>query len=204
MLKKLNLDSTKEYEVAVAALYCSQMLVAFLHGHEHILSIGAEQGDIPKWDDFILEEANGLKHVQIKRQTTDFSNEPSYRNKITKNKRKGQLKDLSPFDKVINGLGEWVKNNDPDTVSPKRLFEIYLPEGSIHIKAEFTISSFKTFCEEHIKDVTTPTGLVQLQANSTSVGHYFNWLNTLVRISRLAAYTKGFKIITYKNRRFEK
>lgn len=178
MLKKLNLDGTKEYEVAVAAFSCSQMLVAFLPGHEHIVSIGAEQGDIPKWDDLIVEEAKGLKHVQIKRQTTDFSNEPSIRNTITKNKRKGQLKDLSTFDETINSLGKWVKNNDPDTTSPKRFFEIYLPEGSISIKTEFTISAFKTFCEEHIKDVTTPTGLTQLQATNTSVGHYFNWLTT--------------------------
>lgn len=198
MLKKLNLDSTKDYEVAVAAFYCSQMLVAFLLGHEHTFSIGAEQGDITKWDDLILEEPTKLKHIQIKRQTTDFSGDNAVRDNLTKGARKGQPRDLSAFDETIKSLADWVKINDPDTCSPKRIFEIYVPEGSITIKSEFNISAFKSFCEGEIKDVTTAAGLGQLQANNNAVGNYFNWLTTWCAFQDWEHILKALRLLQIK------
>lgn len=178
MLKKLNLDGTKEYEVAVAASRVSQMLVAFTQGHDHILSVGAEQGGINKWDDLVLEENNLTRHIQVKRQNTDFSNEPSVRNNITKGARAGQPKDLSPFDEAIKSLGEWVSANDPTTAINKKLFEVYLPEGSICIKSEIQINVLKNLCENHIKDVTTVAGLGSLQSSDPGVNNCFDWLTT--------------------------
>lgn len=178
MLKKLNLDGTKEYELAVAASRVSQMLVAFIQGHDHIFSVGAEQGGINKWDDLVLEENNLTRHIQVKRQNTDFSNEPCVRNNITKGVRVGKPKDLSPFDEAIKSLGEWVSANDPITTTNKKLFEVYLPEGSICIKSEIQINVLKNLCENHIRDVTTAVGLGNLQLNDPGVNNCFNWLST--------------------------
>ena len=178
MLKKLNLDGTKEYEVAVAASHVSQMLVAYSQGHEHILSIGAEQGEVAKWDDLVLKEKTGERHIQIKRQNTDFNLDPCVRNKYTRKKRKGQLKDLSPFDEAIKSLGEWVSVNDPSTTDKKKTFEVYLPEGTVHIKSEIQVNVLKHLCENHIKDVTTAQGLNNLQAIDANINHCYDWLTT--------------------------
>lgn len=197
MLRKLNLDSTKDYEVAVAAQYCSKMLVAFLCGHEHILSIGAEQGEIAKWDDLVIKEAGNLKHIQIKRQTTDFSNDPSIRDNYSQGKRTGQPRDLSAFDKTIKSLADWIKINETNA-SNVRSFEVYITEGSIKIKSEFTILGFKTFCEEQIKEVTTATGLQQLQSNSNPVHNFYNWLTSWCSFQDWDHILKALRLLKIK------
>jgi hypothetical protein len=51
------------------------MLVEHLLGESGIISLAMEQGDIEKWDDMVVEQTSGtFKHVQVKRQTTDFCN----------------------------------------------------------------------------------------------------------------------------------
>lgn len=55
MLKKLKLDQTKIYEQTIATYEISSMLVDFVRGRKHHLSIGAEQGDIDSWDDLISD-----------------------------------------------------------------------------------------------------------------------------------------------------
>lgn len=195
MLKKLNLDGTKEYELAVAASRVSQMVVAFAQGHDHILSVGAEQGGINKWDDLVLAENNLTRHIQVKRQNTDFSKEPCIRNKITNGVRTGQLKDLSPFDEAIKSLGEWVSANDPTTATDKKLFEVYLPEGTISIKLEIQINVLKNLCENHIKDVTTATGLGSLQSSDASVNHCYNWLKTWCSFTDWEHILKALRIL---------
>lgn len=195
MLGKLNLDGTKEYEKSVATIYVSEMLVAFIQGRKHIKSIGAEQGDIGKWDDLILEYENRLCHFQIKRQNTDFSKEPCIRNTYTKQARKGQFKDLSEFDKTIKSLADWSKDKNPNTLNPKRLFEIYLPEGTVHIKDEIQINVLKTLCENHIKTVTTAQGLADLQAKDTSVNHCYNWLTTWCEFQDWEHILKALRIL---------
>ena len=74
MLKKLRLDQTKVYEKCLALEEISTMLVSFVKGLPHHLAIGAEQGDIDKWDDLVIQTNNSdYIHVQVKRQTTPFS-----------------------------------------------------------------------------------------------------------------------------------
>lgn len=195
MLKKLNLDRTKEYELAVAASRVSQMVVAFVQGHDHILSVGAEQGGINKWDDLVLTENNLTRHIQVKRQNTDFSREPCVRNNITKGARTGQPKDLSPFDEAIKSLGEWVSANDPTTATEKKLFEVYLPEGTICVKSEIQINVLKSLCENHIKNVTTATGLGSLQSSDAAVNHCYNWLTTWCGFTDWEHILKALRIL---------
>ena len=177
MLKKLNLDGTKDYEISVASYHIAEMVVAFIQGHKHVISIGAGVV-VEKWDDLILQEDNLFRHIQIKRQNTDFSNEPCIRNKYTAKKRIGLYKDLSKFDETLKSLADWIEKKDPTTIIPKRLFEIHLPEGSVYIKKEIQINDLKKLCEDHIKPVTTVQGLKELQSQDISINHCYDWLTT--------------------------
>jgi len=178
MLKKLNLDSTRDYEISVAAFKIAEMIVAYVEGHKHIKSIGAEQGDISKWDDLVIDEENCLIHIQIKRQTTDFSDDPCTRDQYTKGKRKGIDRDLSPFDDTLKNLADWLVNNNPSTMNPTRTFEIYLPDYATNIKSGLKINDFRILCEEYIKSTSTAAGLSELQSHQDSVNQCFQWLKT--------------------------
>ena len=71
MLQKLRLNKADKYQLIIATSYISKMLVNFVQGKEHYLDIGCEQGDIPTWDDLVIQSTQGVyEHVQIKRQTT--------------------------------------------------------------------------------------------------------------------------------------
>src|SRR5690606_1743778 len=109
-----------------------------------------------------------------------------------------QPRDLSPFDKTIKSLADWVRTNEPNTSIPNRCFEIYVPEGSIRIKSEFTTSAFKSFCEEHIKDVTTATGLQQLQSISQPVDNFYNWLTTWCSFQDWDHILKALRVLNIK------
>ena len=107
MLKKLALDQTKVYERHLALEEISKMLVFFVKGLPHHLAIGAEQGDIDKWDDLVIQTNTGSYiHVQAKRQTTPFSSDPIIRDKLSQGKREGVPRDLSTFDKTLKSLGQ--------------------------------------------------------------------------------------------------
>ena len=101
MLKRLRLDQTKKYEQSIASYEITKMLVAFVKGRQHYLCIGAEQGDIPQWDDLIIQDkVDSYIHIQVKRYTTDFSNDLIIRDTYKQGNRKGTLRGLSPFDKT--------------------------------------------------------------------------------------------------------
>lgn len=56
MLNKLRLDQTKRFERHLALEEITNMLLHFFKGNASYLSIGAEQGSIDKWDDFVIEK----------------------------------------------------------------------------------------------------------------------------------------------------
>ena len=74
MLSKLRLKQTDKYEQAVATYEAVQMLVQYLlEGRHNARNIGSEQGGISHWDDFVIEQADGIfRHLQVKHQTTPF------------------------------------------------------------------------------------------------------------------------------------
>lgn len=181
MLKKLKLDQTKKYEHSIAVNEIVRMVVAFVKGRRHYLSIGAEQGDIPKWDDLIIQDSSeSFIHIQVKRQITDFSRgrNKCIRDRYVQNRRIGEWRDLSPFDEAIKGLADWVRENDPTTSHPKRGFVVEIPESNTQIKDGLEIRHFRALCENHIKRVTDIAGLEELQNVDSSVKNCFDWLRT--------------------------
>ncbi|MCR1973814.1 hypothetical protein NSA52_06660 [Clostridium sporogenes] len=177
MLKKLRLDQTKMYEKYLALEEISKMLMAFVEGCPHHLAIGAEQGDIDKWDDLVIQtNTNRYIYVQAKRQETDFSNDSIIRNKYTsRSKRPGVFKELSPFDEAIKSLGEYISK---DKLGSQNKFWLELPEGSIQIKKGLEIRHLKNLCEVEIRSVTTPNDLKALEKINLQVKNIYMWLTT--------------------------
>lgn len=175
MLKKLALDQTKTYEKHLALEEISKMLVSFVQGRPYNLAIGTEQGDLKKWDDLVIQTyTGGLIHVQVKRQTTDFSSDVVIRGKYSQNARKGLPRDLSPFDETLKSLGVATRSNVP----LKKEFWIEIPEGSTEIKADLKIKDLRKFCESHIRSTTTADDLVNLSKIDKSVENIYKWLTT--------------------------
>ncbi|MFT5814087.1 MAG: hypothetical protein ACI9VT_001846 [Psychroserpens sp.] len=113
MLKKIRLDRTRTYELALATNYIAIMLDEFIEGRSHAKSLGCEQGNIEKWDDLILElECGAFEHIQVKRQLIDFSNSPVVRGikKLGKEENRGNPQDRSPLDESLFALAKWSKD----------------------------------------------------------------------------------------------
>lgn len=177
MLNKLRLDQTKIYEKHIALEEISNMLVNFVEGTSHHLSIGAEQGNIDKWDDFVIEKSDGGNiYIQAKRQLTDFSSDPVIRD--TYNAKDGtiKLRKLSPLDASLESLANWI--NDADFSSPdlKNEFRLELPDGSPEIKEGLEIRHFRTLLENHYRSITTVKDLESLASIDNSVLNSYNWL----------------------------
>lgn len=197
MLNKLRLDQTKNYEKAIAANEIAQMLVAFIQGREHSLCIGAEQGGIDKWDDFVIVTSDGTyKHIQAKRQQTDFS--ASSCKCIRDRDQNGNLRPLSPLDKTMQSLANWVQHNDLNTASPKRHFVIELPDNTTHIKKEIQVRHFHTLCQNHICSVTIAQGLEALARSDKSTKNCFNWLTTWCDFSDWDHILKALRLLEIK------
>ncbi|MBN9382207.1 MAG: hypothetical protein J0H74_15670 [Chitinophagaceae bacterium] len=172
MLKKLRLDQTKKYEQSIAVYETSLMLCAFVEGRKHILSIGAEQGDVKGWDDFIIQDSpNEFTHLQVKRQQTDFKPD----GKSVKEKSI----DLSPLDKSFQSLAQWVEKQSRSSINKHR-FRIELPSDGVKIKEEIELRNLRDFLVLHIKDTTTVKGLEDLQnvAKDSNATNIFKWLTT--------------------------
>lgn len=178
MLKKLRLDQTKIYEQTIATYEISKMLVDYVQGRKHYLSIGAEQGDVETWDDLIIEKEKGiLIHVQVKRQNTNFSNDNCLRDNITKGKRNGQPKDLSTIDTSMKSLANWIKDTNSDL--NKKEFHIEIPTSEVQLKKGFTVRQFKEFIEQNYKpNITTVQGLSDLATKNSIVQNCYSWLNS--------------------------
>lgn len=74
MIRRFRLEQKGRYEKLVIAQRLSDMLDKFLDGRPAPLGIGAEQGGIAEWDDVVIYHSDEhWEHLQIKRQTSEFS-----------------------------------------------------------------------------------------------------------------------------------
>jgi hypothetical protein len=170
MLAKLRLDQTATYEQAIAAYEISKMICAFVEGRQHILCIGAEQGDIPGWDDFVIQDRiNAFTHLQIKRQQTDFAPEG--------NCIKNGNQELTPLDKSILSLGGWMATYNPSVNTNSYRFKLCLPHVGPDIKRDFGLRNLRDFMNLHINSTTTTQGLLNLYNTGDTVAvNIYNWL----------------------------
>lgn len=204
MLKKLSLDQTKVYEKHLALEEISNMLVAFVEGRQHNLAIGAEQGNIDKWDDLVIQKNNcGNIYVQAKRQTTPFSSDKIERDNYVKGERKNLPRDLSPFDEAIKSLGEYIGKNEPDWDDFQNEFWVVLPESSTEIKEGLEIRHLRKLCEEQIKSVTTTDNLINLASNDSKVHNIYIWLTTWCGFKDWEHIFKALKVLKIKTSGFE-
>ena len=196
MYSKIRLDQTKKYELVIATFEFSTMLVDYLEWREHHRSFGSEQGDIPKWDDFIIEKSNGdWSHVQIKRQETNFDDHPCDRDRYVHGKRAGQLRDLSAFDESLAELATWVSSNDPATAIPPREFRFELPDNGLLIKAGYSIRNFNALCELCNKPTTTPASLAMFASTDTAAANGYDWLTSWCGFTDWTHILKAFKYL---------
>lgn len=199
MLSKLRLDQTKIYEQTIATYEIAKMLVSFINGQCHYISLGAEQGDVATWDDLVIQDkVNHYIHIQIKRQNTDFSNFNCNRNDDPIKHHNGNqgLRDLSPIDNSMKALAEWI--NDTDLISKE--FHIVLPTSNILFKKDLTVRHFKEFIEKHYKpDVTTIEGLQALSKSDPSVQNIYLWLTTWCSFTDWKHILKLLSIIKIKD-----
>lgn len=106
MLAKLRLDQTGTFEKLVGAHEISKMLVSFIEGKVHPLEIGAEQGGIEKWDDFVIQQdLKRRTHIQIKRQTDSFGSHLDECERNTVNRNIGTEKSLQGNPKANASIG---------------------------------------------------------------------------------------------------
>jgi hypothetical protein len=179
VLKKLRLDQTNKYELAIATNLIAQMLVNFILDREHSRSVGSEQGDIVKWDDFVIEKFDqSIEQIQVKRQHTDFSKDECIRGVISQGDNIGKPIKLSPFDESMYILAKWVKHNDPSISSPKRIFLFQVPDNTILIKNGLPLGKFHDLCHVEITPSTTVQKLELLAKSDNRTKKIFEWLTT--------------------------
>jgi hypothetical protein len=179
VLKKLNLDGTKEYETALACFSIANMLDALLSGRDGDESIGSEQGGIPKWDDFVIKGAdNSLVHIQAKRNNTNFCDKTPTRGTITQGPNKGELYGLSPLDESMKSLAEWTAVTDIKKISPKRKFILEVASGAVLIKKDITVNDFRNLCNDHLREITTNEGFETLITTNRKVAAIIEWLKS--------------------------
>jgi len=195
MLRKLNLVGADEYAVSIVTNYVAEMVVKFGLGQQHSISIGSEQGDIAAWDDIVIQELDFQKHVQIKRQNTNFSDENCNKTPIIKKDSTVKLRDLSVLDETLKSLADWTKINNQTALALPKIFEIVLPTATINIKKDLPVNVLKNLCETYIKDVTTVTGLKDLQANDTTIDRCYKWLNTWCDFENWEHILKSLKLL---------
>ena len=169
MQKKLRLQRADRYAFLICAQMMSTMVVAYLEGRQAAKWLGCEQGSVPDWDDIVQELSDGtLRHTQVKRQATDFSDDKATRDYKIPRKKTGDpatsaapspvLRERSAFDESIAALAQWFL---PTTVTDGkvRTFTVQVPDRKVKIKHEFEMRSFEEFCALCSLPTTTPTGL---------------------------------------------
>jgi hypothetical protein len=201
MLAKLRLDQTKTFEKLVGARYISEMLVSFVQGKVHPIEIGAEQGGIDKWDDFIIQVNTRLrKHIQIKRQTDRFGIEldKCERNNITRNNGNVELRDLSELDESIKSLGNWIKTGKKSNEF-EREFHLEFFEGGVEIKKGFKIINLVNILETHIRpNTSTPEGIQSLCETDSNMKKCACWLKSWCDIDNFEQIYNLFKVLSIR------
>jgi len=178
MYKKLQLDGSLAYELSIGTNIITKMLVDFLDGKCVYKSLGKEQGDVPKWDDFILLALDGTQlHYQIKEQYSDFSTQPVTKGFKKSGPNKGDPEDLSEFDKTILALLAWYKNLPDPATSKTKKFILSIPSHRIDIKKDVSILVLSDFCEQ-INSLTTVAGLQASIAADKRFQNLYEWLTS--------------------------
>lgn len=188
MLQKLRLNQTETFARLVGTHEISKMVVSFVKGHSHPIEIGAEQGGIEKWDDFVIKDnLKSLTHIQIKRQTERFGSvlDECERNTIVRKNGNVELRDLSEIDEAIKSLGVWIKDKK-DNDEFERKFRIEFYESGVEIKNGFKVRDLVNILEIHIKpDTSTPEGLERLIKEDKSMEKCYNWLTSWCNIENI-------------------
>lgn len=198
MLKKLRLDKTRTYEIALATKYIAEMLDSYIDGRSHSISLGCEQGDIEKWDDLIVELENGVfEHVQIKRQLTNFSNDPVERGNKKRGVNIGDPQDRSPLDESITSLAIWSKNKSIEELNQRR-FVIEVPDYTVQIKKDYQIRNFYDLCTEYITATTTSSALEEVEGLDPSVSKAYKWLTTWCDFEGWDHIIKALRILSIR------
>lgn len=204
MLKKLKLDLTSRYESAIAASEIANMLIAFIGGRTHFISIGSEQG-IEKWDDFIIEhEKNTYEHIQVKQQNHSFSIDETldtpHRGTYTKKPRIGQPRDLSALDKSMKSLGACFNSMGAIDRTAKHTFTLIVPHLLVEAKNGLTLLDLHDFCANHITPSTDPTKLQDLITASSSAKKVVTWLEEWCGFTDDAQIVHALKAFTVKQK----
>ncbi len=182
MLAKLRLDQTSQYESAIAANEIGNMLIAFISGRTHFISIGSEQG-IQQWDDFIIQHSkNNYEHIQVKQQNTPFSKDKDrdmpLRDNYVQGPRAGLPRDLSPLDKSMESLGACFNSAGAIDHAAQHTFTFIVPHLSVEIKKGLALRDLHDLCTNQITTSTTLVGLQALVAASPTSAKVVTWLKT--------------------------
>ncbi len=177
MLKKLRLKQNDLFERLIATKEVAKMVVCLLRDQPHSKSIGSEQGEIPHWDDFVIEREDGaFEHIQAKQQTTAFCNYNVLRGLMNGPKNKGVQQGLSPLDEAMESLGEWISRNLGNSKLNEKKFALVLPEGNILIKKEISINHLARLCNQDIVPTTNLDGFQRLTAADKHADNICSWL----------------------------
>ena len=202
MLKKLSLNKTQVYEKCIAIEQIANMLKFYIKGVPCSQEIGAEQGDISVWDDFVIKNCDSsTTYIQVKRQTTSFgtTNDKVVRNKLENGKSSGQWRQLSPFDHVFKSLAEV-------TIDDKHIndsFWICLPEdNAVSIKHELTVRDFRNVWED-IKKVTQGIDLQKLACVNSKTQNVVSWLQTWCDFKDWNHIVRALKLLEIKTFGYE-
>ncbi len=164
MIRRFRLEQKGRYEKLVIAQRLSDMVDKFLDGRPAPLGIGAEQGGIAEWDDVVIYHSDDhWEHLQIKRQTSEFSDKhldkadylasykPRKKTQETETTSASKTADTataeeepeapsdkkfdSELEKVLKSLATW--QSPAVGVKPsKRTFSLILPGPEVVIKGK--------------------------------------------------------------------
>lgn len=168
MLRRFRLERMGAYERLVIAHRLAEMLDCFIEGRPAALEMGSEQGGIPHWDDFVVRHQDDvLEHVQIKRQTTDFSTSPAL--------RVGIEGAVSTLDDAFASLAEWSQPG-AGNVGDTRKFVLVIPALAVQIKRDLRISHLEELCAVCRLQGTTTAGLAARRATDGPTQRAHDWL----------------------------
>lgn len=168
------------------------MVTTYLSGHGEIKSIGSEQGGIPKWDDVVVEFADGsFKHFQVKRQLSNFDDALPERDKYVKGDRTGHLKDLTPLDESMKSLAECAAGSG----TQGREFIFKVPTLDLEIKRGLSLRTFKGFLDQ-INEHSTLEGLKVLIEKDSQGTNIVAWLRSWCGVQDDAHLLKVLKAVT--------
>lgn len=179
MLNKIRLDQTRVYERAIATMYMAEMIIGHLECREHSLRLGCEQGEIPHWDDIVIEHHDTAReHIQVKRQETSFDDRPSVRGRIATGQRRGELQDLSTLDDAMASIANTFRTGTGAVNGRRRRFTLGLPHGTVGIKKDIEVRHLRDLCSTCANPTTNVTGLEQLAVAEPPVMHLYEWLTS--------------------------